>query len=71
MARTKNPRNPQRPASSTPIMDLWDVEHQQSLALHGPMASTNVIYPSTIYRGFESLDTAEPLTRPFVLSSAF
>ena len=71
MARTKNPKNAQRTASSAPIMDPWDVEHQQSLALHGPMASTNVIYPSTIYRGFESLDTAEPLTRPFVLSSAF
>jgi len=52
-------------------MDPWDVEHQQSLALHGPMASTKAIYPSTIHRGFDALGTAEPLTRPFVLSSAF
>ena len=65
MARTKNPKNAQRTASSMPIMDPWDVEHQQSLALHGPMASTNVIYPSTIHRGFESLDTAEPFTRRY------
>ena len=71
MTRTKNPKNAQRTASSMPIMDPWDVEHQQSLALHGPMASTKAIYPSTIHRGFDSLGTAEPLTRPFVLSSAF
>ena len=64
MARTKNQRNTQRP-SATPVMDPWDVEHQQSLAIHGPMASTNHIYPITVHRGFESQDTAEPFTRRY------
>jgi hypothetical protein len=65
MARSKNANNAQRTASSTPIMDPWDVEHQQSLAAHGPMASTNQIYPSTIHRGFETDLTARPLTRRY------
>jgi hypothetical protein len=65
MARTKNAKNPQRTASSIPIMDPWDVEFQQSLATHGPMASTNHIYPSAVHRGFDAYDTARPLTRRY------
>jgi hypothetical protein len=65
MARTKNAKNPQRTVYSTPILDPWDVEHQNSLAAHGPMASTDHIYPITVHRGFEASDTAEPLTRRY------
>ena len=64
MARTKNQRNTPRP-SATPVMDPWDVEHQQSLATHGPMASTNHTYPITVHRGFDAQFTAEPLTRRY------
>jgi hypothetical protein len=65
MARTKNLRNTPRP-SATPVMDPWDVEFQQSLATHGPMASTNHIYPSAVHRGFDSQFTAQPLTRRYL-----
>ena len=65
MARTKNQRNTQRTTSSTPIMDPWDVEHQRSLAIHGPMANTNAIYPSAIHRGFDSQFEAKPLNRRY------
>jgi hypothetical protein len=65
MAHTKNAKTPQRTASSTPVMDPWDIEHQRSLAVHGPMASTNVIYPITVHRGFEADLEARPLTRRY------
>jgi hypothetical protein len=65
MARTKNQKTAQRTASSTPVMDPWDIEHQRSLAVHGPMASTNIIYPITVHRGFEADREAQPLTRRY------
>jgi hypothetical protein len=65
MARTKTPKTAQRTASSTPVMDPWDIEHQRSLATHGPMASTNAIYPITVHRGFEADLEAQPLTRRY------
>jgi hypothetical protein len=65
MARTKCAKTPQRTASSTPIMDPWDVEFQQSVATHGTIASTNQIYPSAVHRGFDAQDTARPLTRRY------
>jgi hypothetical protein len=65
MARTKHPKTAQRAASSTPVMDPWDIEHQRSLATHGPMASTNAIYPITVHRGFDADREAQPLTRRY------
>ena len=65
MARTKCAKTPQRTASSTPIMDPWDVEFQQSVATHGTIASTNQIYPSAVHRCFDAQDTARPLTRRY------
>jgi hypothetical protein len=62
MARTKSLRKPQR-AATADVKDPWDVEHELSLKVHGPTASTDLIYPSTVHRGFDSQFTAEPLTR--------
>lgn len=64
MARMKTFRVPQR-ATPTPVKDPWDVEHEHSLAVHGPMASTDHIYPITVHRGFDAQFTAETLTRRY------
>jgi len=65
MAITKTPKNAWRAASATPIKEPWEIEHERSLATHGPTASTNHIYPSTVHRGFDADFTAEEFTRRY------
>ena len=61
MARTKTPKLAW--GASATFKDPWVIEHERSLDFHGPTASTNHLYPSTVHRGFDSHFTAEPLTR--------
>lgn len=64
MARTKTPKTAWR-ASAAPIKETWEIEFERSLATHGPTASSNHIYPSTVHRGFDAHFTAEELTRRY------
>ena len=64
MAITKTPKISWG-ASATLPKEPWVIEHERSLATHGPTASTNHIYSETVHRGFDAHFTAEDFTRRY------
>ncbi|KAM0717768.1 hypothetical protein Q7P37_006100 [Cladosporium fusiforme] len=66
MARTKIPRPITTPSTNAkPTQDPWDVEFQEILTTHGPVATVTRIYPHTVHRGFVANTECRPLLRRY------